>query len=118
MSRLTFFSTWFSPKKTDRFRAVKAKASEDVCVVPCGAAWGSGRNSAIAFWLSAVMLPSLLVLPEPVPGQEAYTHVNRSHEQQQHQRTGPGLAMPVFVGRDGVVENLQWQRGDGIGQLM
>ena len=40
------------------------------------------------------------------------------HEQKQDQRAGPGLPVPVVVRRDGVVVNLQRQRGDGFGQLV
>ena len=35
----------------------------------------------------------------------------------QHERTGPRLAMPVFVGGDGVGENLDRQRRDGLANV-
>ena len=44
--------------------------------------------------------------------------INEGDQQEQDQRAGPGLAMPIFVGRNGVVENLQGQRGNRVGEVV
>ena len=114
MSSETFLSTWLSPKKTERLRTVRAVGSprrrfrarrRTLTVGRVGHAFSAhGRDQTLRL--------------EPVARQEADADVDGQDEQEQDQRARPGLPVPVVVGRNGVVENLQRQRGDGVGQFV
>src|ERR1700733_962818 len=45
---------------------------------------------------------------------EARTYIGNKHDAEQHQAGGPGLAVPVVVGSDGVVVDHAGERGDGL----
>ena len=53
-----------------------------------------------------------------VAREKADDRIDEENGDNQDQRAGPGLAMPVVVGRNGVGENLQRQRGDRFGQIV
>ena len=44
--------------------------------------------------------------------ENSHQHINAKNSDDENKRAGPGLAMPVVVGRDGVGKNLQRKRGD------
>src|ERR1039457_6996972 len=94
MSSETFFSTSLAPKKIERLRAVSA-----------------------AEVLGIVAMKSALAL-ETVARQETHAGIEEQHQHEQHERAGPGLPMPVVVGRNRVGKNLERHRGDGFGEAV
>src|SRR4029450_11679985 len=49
-------------------------------------------------------------------GEDSHDHINAKNSSDQDEGAGPGLAMPIVVGRDGVSKNLQGERGGRLTQ--
>src|SRR5262249_6900597 len=52
------------------------------------------------------------------PSQNSNQHINAENTGDEHEGAGPSLAMPIFVGRNGVCKNLQRQCGDRLSEAM
>src|SRR4030095_16857884 len=50
----------------------------------------------------------------PPASQDSHQHINAKNPCDEHQRTGPGLAMPIVIGRNCIRKNLQGKRRNGL----
>src|SRR5262249_18429141 len=50
--------------------------------------------------------------------QNSNQHINAKNASNEHERASPGLAMPIFVGRNGVCKNLQGQCGNRLSEVV
>src|SRR6185437_1882730 len=81
------------------------RARSDVIAIPF-----AGRTSAKpATWLFTSIAASSV---EACPGCESGDDTDDEDERDEDQGARPCEAVPVVVGTDGIVEDLEWQRGD------
>src|SRR5437868_8188314 len=52
------------------------------------------------------------------PRQDSNDYVNAKNARDEHQRAGPGLTMPVVIGRNRIGENLQRERRDWLAKAV
>src|SRR6266699_4463696 len=52
------------------------------------------------------------------PRQDSNDYVNAKNARDEHQRAGPGLTMPVVIGRNRIGKNLQWKRSDRLAKVV
>src|SRR5215217_7691415 len=77
----------------------------------CGAVSGSGRGAAARLKVSSA------IGAEAAYG-KAGSQAQYEDDQNQHQRGGPGVLMPLLIGARGIVEHRKRQRGHGLVQVV
>src|SRR3954468_12492998 len=105
----TFLTAATSPKN-----ALSASVTMHGAASFAGAVGSSARSCTVGVTTRAGLARNASVdwSAKTRPGYEPSDETDDEHDEDQHQRAGPGLAMPLVIGTDGVAEDLQGQSGD------